>query len=114
MAYGSNGKNTKTCQLLGLNSLPSLSELEYWRTCFVLELRKKSGEEFPPKLSPSHLSWYNVTPTNEWAAFDWPFVDSDFAKFKISLDAEMKMLRSKGTGSNTKQADVLTVEEEEL
>lgn len=92
----------------------SHSELEYWLTCFVLKLRKKSGEEFPPKLSPSHLLWYNATPTNEWAAFDWPFVNSDFAKFKMSLDAEMKRHQSKGTDSNTKQADVLTVEEEML
>ena len=42
------------------------------------------------------------------------FSDSDFPDFKASLDAEMKRLQSEGTGSKTRQAGVLTEEEELL
>ena len=54
-----------------------------------------------------HLCWNGQT------SIDF-FSDSEFRSFKASLDAEMKRLQSKGIGSLTKQAEVLTETDEEL
>ncbi len=40
--------------------------------------------------------------------------DREFAGFRQSLDAEMKRLQSKGIGSEHKQAEPFTIEEEEM
>ena len=42
------------------------------------------------------------------------FCDPKFCKFRSSLDAEMKRLQSSGKGSNKRQAEPLTPENEEL
>ena len=42
------------------------------------------------------------------------FKDSEFADFRVCLDAEMKRLQKAGLGSKTRKAEPLTVEEEEL
>ena len=42
------------------------------------------------------------------------FKNAEFTSFRSSLDAEMKRLQSTGIGSTRKQAEPLTVEEEEL
>lgn len=42
------------------------------------------------------------------------FNDTAFADFRINLDAEMKQLQRKGLGSKKRQAEPLTLEEEEL
>ena len=39
--------------------------------------------------------------------------DADFCDFRASLDAEMKRLQSLGLGSNKRQAEIITVEEED-
>ena len=41
------------------------------------------------------------------------FKDPDFSDFRSSLDAEMKKLQSAGVGSVKKQAEPLTMDEEE-
>ena len=42
------------------------------------------------------------------------FNDPKFAKFKSSLNAEMTRLQAAGLGSKKKQAEPLTLEEEEV
>ncbi len=42
------------------------------------------------------------------------FKDGEFAKFRVTLDAEMKQLQSQGVGTKSKQAEPLTEQEEEL
>ena len=42
------------------------------------------------------------------------FRDSNFADFRASLDSEMKRLQSEGYGTKTKQAEVLTEEDEDI
>ena len=42
------------------------------------------------------------------------FKDPDFADFRSSLDAEMKRLQAAGIGSVRKQAEPITMDEEEL
>ena len=42
------------------------------------------------------------------------FSDPNFSEFKASLDSEMKRLQQKGAGSQKKQAEILTENEEEM
>ena len=90
------------------------SELQHWLTRFVLEVRKKTGEEFPPN-SLRHICCgiKRYLRQNGQPSIDF-FVNSEFAEFKASLDSEMKRLQSKGVGSQTKQAEILSEDEEEL
>ena len=54
-----------------------------------------------------HLRW------NGQPAIDF-FAVSTFAEFRASLDSEMKRLQAAGIGTKKKQAEPLTVEEEEI
>jgi hypothetical protein len=91
----------------------SQTELQHWMSCFILEVRKKDGSEFPAN-SLHHvvcgimryLRW------NSKPGLDF-FKDADFDKFRCSLDAEMKRLQSNGVGSKRRQAEP-TEEEEEI
>lgn len=51
--------------------------------------------------------------SNSTADIDF-FKDREFVGFRQSLDAEMKRLQSKGIGSEHKQAEPFTIEEEEM
>jgi hypothetical protein len=90
----------------------SQTELQHWMLCFMLEVRKKDGSEFPAN-SLHHvvcgimcyLRW------NDKPGLDF-FKDADFDKFRCSL-AEMKCLQSNGVGSKRRQAEP-TEEEEEI
>ena len=99
-----------------IGSLTQLTtfELQHWLTRFILEVRKKTGEVFPPN-SLHHICCgiIRFLRTNGQPSIDL-FADSDFANFKATLDSKMKMLQSKGVGSKTKQAEILSVDEEEL
>ena len=48
-----------------------------------------------------------------WHAIDI-FNDPSFAEFRATLDSEMKTVQSLGIGSKKKEAESLTVEDEEL
>ena len=100
------------------NSIPGLTklqpkDLQHWLVRFILEVRKKDGSEFAPN-SLHHvccgimryLRW-NGQPSIDF------FADAAFAEFRASLDAEMKRLQAAGIGTNKKQAEPLTAEEEE-
>ena len=90
------------------------SELDHWLTRFILEVRKKDGSEFPP--NSLHHICCGLMRYLRWSgqpSVDF-FANSDFANFKASLDSELKRLQSKGAGSQKKQAEVLTEDEEEL
>ena len=54
-----------------------------------------------------HL-WWNGRPDIDI------FRSSDFCDFRASLDAEMKQLQAMGIGNKNKQAEILTVENEEI
>jgi len=98
------------------------SQLNYWLSRFILEVRKKpqgkkkgdAGIEFPPN-TLYHiccgLQRYlrcNGKPDTDFAN------DTALAEFKSSLDAEMKRLQSLGIGSQQKQAETLTQEDVEI
>ena len=81
---------------------------------FTLEVRKKNGDEFPPN-SLHHIicGIQRYLRMNGKPAIDF-FNDPTFADFKMNLDAEMKRLQKKGLGSTKRQAEPLSIEEEEL
>ena len=92
----------------------SPSDLASNLSSFIFEVRKKNGEEFPPKTLhhivcgiQRHLRM-NVSSTVDF------FKDSEFADFRVCLDSEMKRLQKAGHGSKTRKAEPLTTEEEEL
>ncbi len=80
----------------------------------MLEIRKKDGQEFPPNSLyhiicgiQRHLQ-FNGHPSIDF------FNNSAFADLKLTLDAEMKRLQKGGVGSKKRQAEPLTLDEEEL
>ena len=101
------------------DSIPQLTELQptelqQWLTYFILELRKKDGSEFTPDTLHHiccgimrHLRWKGQP------AVDF-FKDPEFADFSHSLDAEMKRLQAAGKGTKEKQAEPLTIQEEDI
>ena len=78
-----------------------------------MEVRKKNGEEFPPN-SLHHIvsGIQRHLRFNGKPAIDF-FNDPTFAEFKLNLDAEMKHLQKKDLGSKKRQAEPLSIEEEE-
>ena len=108
------------CRKLSTNdTIPPLSEistkqLQYWMCRFVLEVRKKEGAEFPPNtLHHICCGIMRYVRNNGNPGLDI-FQDKEFAEFRAVLDSEMKRLQAAGLGSQKKQAEPITMEEEEL
>ncbi|XP_064403277.1 zinc finger MYM-type protein 2-like [Halichondria panicea] len=97
--------------LMGLDK----KEMQYWLCRFVLEVRTKKGTEYAPN-TLYHLIcgiMRYVRQQCEKPEIDF-FKDPEFAQFRSSLDAEMKRLQATGLGSTRKQAEPLSMQEEEL
>ena len=108
-------RNTQTNVLI-----PSLMQLDcqglqYWLTRFILEIRTKKGTEYTPN-TLHHIVcgiMRHIRQNCGKPEIDF-FKDPDFADFRSSLDAEMKRLQAAGIGSVRKQAEPITMDEEEL
>ena len=88
------------------------TELSHWLTRFVLEVRKKNGDLYPPNTLhhivaglQRHLRW-SGRPIDL-------FKDQQFYDFQSALDAELKRIAGKGIGAKKRQAEVITEEEEQ-
>ena len=77
-------------------------------------VRKKDGNDYPPN-SLLHLcsGIVRYLHSNGHPSLD-VYKDPLFAEFQMTLDAETKRLQSKGLGSNCKQAEPISEEEEDL
>lgn len=77
-------------------------------------MRKKDGTEFPPN-SLHHIvcGLMRYLRANGQPSIDF-FIDPEFCTFKTSLDAEMKRLQTQGLGSKKRQAEEITLDEEDL
>ena len=85
--------------------------LDYWLSKFVIEARNQKGQPYPPNTLYSvccGLQRYIKEHRPQLNIFSQP----QFAGFCKTLDSEMKRLRSLGMGVDRKQAEPLTVEEE--
>ena len=81
----------------------TVPELASHLSNFVFEIRKKTGEEFPRK-SLHHIvcGVQRHIRMSGRSSID-VFKDSEFADFRVYLDAEMKRLQKEGHGSKTKK-----------
>ena len=79
-----------------------------------MEVRKKDGSEYPHNtlhhLVCGIMCHLRISGQPSLDFFKVP----NFTDFRTSLDAEMKRLQGAGVGSHRKQAEPLTVEDEEL
>ena len=88
-------------------------QMQYRLTRFVLEVRKKNGDVYPP--NSLHHIVVGIMRHVRWSGqpnIDF-FTDHDFANLRGSLDAEMKRLQKEGVGVVTRQAEILSEAEEE-
>ena len=86
-------------------------ELNYWLSKFVLEVRKENGEPYPPNTLYSICAGL-LRYFRECQPEINIFKDHQFAEFQKTLDGEMKRLRSLGMGVKKRQAEPITVQEE--
>ena len=94
-----------------LTTMPT-SQLSYWLIRFVLEARKRNGEPYPP--NSLHHIVMGVVRHLRWCGRSLDVIkDVEFQEFRATLDSEMKRLQSAGLGSSKRQAEVISVEEEE-
>ena len=86
----------------------------YWLSRFVLETRKRDGSLYTPNtllhLCSGLLRYIRWNGKPELDIFK----DAVFVRFRTTLDAEMKRLQSQGIGSQKKQAEIITADEEDL
>ena len=85
--------------------------MSYWMTHFILEVRKKNGDPYPPNTLHHIIAGLMRHIKQAGRVIDF-FKDSSFTQFRASLDAEMKRLQSEGLGSRKRQAEIITEEEE--
>jgi len=87
--------------------------LSHWMERFTLEIRKANGEEYQPNtLYHIICGIMRYVRMNLKAGIDF-FKDAEFAGLRTVLDAEMKRLQAKGLGSYHKQAEPLTIKDED-
>ncbi|CAG2236653.1 unnamed protein product [Mytilus edulis] len=90
--------------------------MDYWLQRFVLEARKKTGDEYPPK-SLYYIVCGLMRHCKDNKLFHVNFFDEKdgtFAQFRKVLDARMKYLLAKGLGTKQKKADAISEEDEEI
>ena len=87
-------------------------DLDYWLSKFVLEAKKESGEPYPPD------TLYGICAgllryIRERRPEINIFKDYQYTGFRKTLDGEMKRLRSAGIDMKKRQAELISVEEED-
>ncbi|KAL5005064.1 hypothetical protein ScPMuIL_018520 [Solemya velum] len=84
-----------------------------WFSRFIVEVRKQDGDFYPPKslylLSSGLLRHMRNIGNNENFMNE---KDDRFLRFRRTLDAQMKLLTSKGYGSTLRQAEPISKEQE--
>ena len=88
-------------------------QMQYWLVLFVLEVRKKCGDVYPP--NSLHHIVFGVMRHVRWSghpSIDF-FKDPKFIDFSCTLDAEMKRLQQQGVDSVRRQAETLSEDEED-
>ena len=108
-------RNTRTSEKLE-EELSTLSPvvLQKWLCRFVLEVRKKDGENYPPEtLYHIICGIFCFLKQNGQPHVDFHHRQA-FCELRTTLDAEMKRLKRAGIGAKKRKAEPLTHEEEEM
>ena len=93
--------------------LMNAAEQAYHLTRFVVEARKKDGNEYPA--NTLHHIITGIMRDLRWHGIHVDFFkDPEFADIRSTLDSEMKRIQASGIGSRPKQAEIILEEEEEL
>ena len=87
-------------------------ELNQWLSKFVLEIRRKDGQQYPPQTLYA-ICCGLLRYVRELKPDINFFKDAQFSGFQRTLDGEMKHLRSCGLGSK-KQAEPISIHEETI
>ena len=107
-------QDTSSCNIPPLSAITA-SELQYWLTRFITEVRKKNAVEYrypPNTLLHICTGIIRYLRNNGHPSMDI-FKDEIFAEFRVTLDAEVKRLTAIGLGSKKRQAEPLSEENEE-
>ena len=88
-------------------------EMLYWMTHFILEVRKRNGEPYPPNSLYPIIAGVMCHIRHTGRAIDC-FKDASFCQFRVSLDAELKRLQGEGIGSHKRRAEIITESEENI
>jgi hypothetical protein len=86
----------RRCRVDIIPSIEDMSreQMQYWLTRFVLEVRKKSGDVYPP--NTLHHIIVGIMRHVHWSGkLTIVLKDLDFTSFRATLDAEMKRLQSR-------------------
>lgn len=86
-------------------------QLDLWLSKFVVETRRNDGEPYPPNTLYSICCGLLRFVRESRPSINF-MKDSEFAGFRRTLDGEMKRLRAAGHGAKCKQAEPLTISEE--
>ena len=87
-------------------------ELNHWLPHFVMEARRQDGKPYPLNT----LHWLccgllrQIQTTQPGLNI---FTDEELIDFQKTLDAQMKKLKSEGIGNTRRQAEPISLEEEE-
>ena len=89
----------------------SEDQIRYWVPRFILEVRKKNGDEYPPNTLYKMVCGLQREVQKKRPNIN--FFSPLFSDLSQTLDSEMKRLKSLGLGMTAKKAEPITLEEEE-
>ena len=100
-------------RLFGPISITEMSEdqIRYWVPRFILEVRKKNGDEYPRNSLYQMVCGLQREVQKKRPNIN--FFSPLFSDLSQTLDSEMKRLKSLGLGMTAKKAEPITLEEEE-
>ena len=90
----------------------SISEINFWLSRFVLVIRKKNGEQYPPNSLYQLICGLQRNLRENGRADVKLFDDPALHGFRSTLDGEMKHLNATGNYVNKRQAEPITPEQE--
>ena len=100
------------CDLEDLNSI-TMETLKFALCRFITEVKKLDGTDFPPKTLYEIVVCIQFFLETE--GFHWRIITDDlFKEVRFTLDNVMKQHTQEGLGNNVKQADVLTISDEDI
>ena len=88
------------------------SEMDFWLSRFVLEVRKKNGDPYPPNTLYQLICGLQRQLRERGHADIKLFDNPSLHDFRTTLDGEMKRLNGTGNYLNKKQAQPITQEQE--
>ncbi len=91
--------------------LCTVGQLDLWLSKFILQIRKKDGQHYPPQTLCGIVCGLLRYVRDLCPAINF-FSDPEFAGFRGMVDGEMKRLRSLGLRTQKKTAEPISVSEE--